>query len=100
MPTAWLAKVRLEGATVTVGTIPVPVKLTVCGLPLALSVIDRVPPRAPLVVGVKVTLTVQFAPTARLELLAGQVLVWEKSPLAPMLLMMTGTVPVLLTVTG
>ena len=86
--------------TVTVGTAPVPVKLTVCGLPLALSVIVRVPVRVPEAVGVKVTLMLQFAPAARLEVLAGQLLVAEKSPLAAMLEMVAARVPVLLSVTA
>src|SRR5437764_7268159 len=43
---------------------PVPVRGTVCGLPGALSVKESVPLRAPLLVGVKVTLTTQLAPAA------------------------------------
>ncbi len=42
------------------GTVPVPERLTVCGLPLALSVIASVELSAPVVVGVKVTLIVQL----------------------------------------
>jgi len=45
-------------------------------LPAALSVIDNVPVRVPLCVGSKVTLMVQLASAARLEL---QVFVWLKS---------------------
>jgi hypothetical protein len=56
---------------------PVPVSETVWGLVLALSVIVRVPVRAPVVVGVKVTLTVQVAPGASV---VPQVFVWAKSP--------------------
>jgi hypothetical protein len=56
---------------------PTPVKATVCGEPLALSVIVSVPVRAPTAVGVKVTETMQLAPAATL---APQVLVCAKSP--------------------
>jgi hypothetical protein len=44
--------------------IPVPVKPTVCGLPLALSVIVNVPFSAAAIVGLNVTLIVHFAPAA------------------------------------
>ena len=37
-PTAWLAKVRLVGERLATAAVPVPVRLTVCGLPVALSV--------------------------------------------------------------
>ena len=39
---------------------PRPVKLTTCGLPMALSVMASVPVCVPLAVGVKVTLTAQL----------------------------------------
>ena len=71
-------------------TVPVPIRLTSCGLPGALSVIDSVPVRVPICVGLKVTLIVQLAPAAKLE---PQVCVWWKSLLATMLLMESGTVP-------
>ena len=65
------AECRIRGPgpnTVKVGDatafIPVPVKLTVSGLSLALSVNVIVPFRVPAVVGVKVTLMLQFAPAA------------------------------------
>jgi hypothetical protein len=54
------------------------------------------PLREPVAVGVKVTLIVQEALAARLE---PQVLVWEKSPLTVMLLMVRVALPVLLRVT-
>jgi hypothetical protein len=44
--------------------VPVPLRETVCGLPGALSVTERVPLRLPVALGVKVTLTVQRAPAA------------------------------------
>jgi hypothetical protein len=62
-----------EGAAL----VPVPVKLTVCGLPAALSEMLRVPLRVPVAVGVKVTVIVQSAPAAT-EL--PQLLVSAKSP--------------------
>ena len=45
--------------------VPVPVRLTVCGLLLALSVIVSVPGWEPVVVGLNVTLTVQVACAGR-----------------------------------
>ena len=75
---------------------PVPVRLTVWVVGLALSVMVTVPVRVPLAVGLKVTLRVQLEPAARLE---PQVWVWEKSPLAAMLVMMRVALPVFLSVT-
>jgi hypothetical protein len=45
---------------------PVPVKATVCGLPVALSATFKVPVRVPAAVGVNKTLIVQLPPAARL----------------------------------
>ena len=61
-----------------------------------MSVRVSVPLREPMAVGVKVTLKVQLALAARLE---PQVLVWEKSPLATMLLMLRVALPVFLRAT-
>ena len=64
LPTLTLAVVALVitgGATTTV-----PVRLTVWGLPVALSVRVTAALRTPLAVGVKVTLIVQLAPAATL----------------------------------
>src|SRR6266571_4339857 len=47
-----------------VGLSPVPVRLTVCGLPLALSLTAIIAVRAPAAVGLNVTLIVQWAPAA------------------------------------
>jgi hypothetical protein len=44
---------------------PLPVRVTVCGLPAALSVIVRVPVRVPLTVGSKKTPMAQLAPAAK-----------------------------------
>lgn len=49
-----LGEVRVKAAA------PVPVSATVCGLPVALSVIDRLAVRVPLAVGLNVTLTTQL----------------------------------------
>ena len=54
-------------ATGNVGATPVPLRETVCGEPLALSVKLRVPLLAPVAVGVKVTFTVQLDDGARLD---------------------------------
>jgi hypothetical protein len=54
------------------------------------------PVLVPAAVGLKVTLRVQFALIATLE---PQVLVWEKSPLALMLVIVRPALPVLLTTT-
>jgi hypothetical protein len=67
VPTTWLAKVRLVGEMLTAGAVPVPVRLTVCGLPVALSVRVTAALRDPLAVGLKVTLIVQLAPAATLD---------------------------------
>jgi hypothetical protein len=63
---------------------------------LALSVTVKAPVLVPLAVGLKVTRRVQLAPAARLE---PQVLVWEKSPLVLTPLMLSGALPVFLSVT-
>jgi hypothetical protein len=55
-------KVRLVGESVTAGAVAVPLKLTVCGLLVALSVMVSVPLTEPAVAEVNVTLIVQLAP--------------------------------------
>src|SRR5437879_4558254 len=72
--------------------VPVPVSATVCGLPVALSSAETAPVREPAAVGVKVTEIVQV-PAAATE--APQVLVWLKSPLPAMLVIVRAAVPVL-----
>lgn len=47
--------------------VPVPLKVTACGLPGAESVIVTEPERGPVAVGVKITFTVQFAPGLTVE---------------------------------
>ena len=74
---------------------PVPVSLTVCGLPLALSVIVMEPVRVPVAVGVNVTLIVQ-------GVLGANELGHEldlKSPLVTMLEMESVAVPLFVSVT-
>ena len=74
--TAWLAKVRLAGESVTTGTgaTAVPVSETDCGLPLPLSVMLTEAVLVPAAVGVKVTVMVQVPFTA---MVAGQLLLCE-----------------------
>jgi hypothetical protein len=64
---------RRLGARLNFTTVPVPLKLAVCGLPGALSVIDNVEVWVPISVGSKVTSIVQLAPAARLNRLSPQV---------------------------
>jgi len=85
------------GVTETAKSAPLPPKLTTCGLPAALSVMITEPVLLPAAAGVKVTLMVQLAPTAKL---APQVLSWAKSPVATMLVINKAAVPVLLMVTA
>jgi len=91
-----LPKVRLVGAKLALDAAPVPVRLTVCGLPVALSVTVIVPGRLPAAVGVKVTLMEQLAPAATE---GPQVLVWAYGALAAMLVMVRAAVPELVSVT-
>jgi len=95
----WLANVSELGETPATGVpaaAPVPVRLTVCGLPEALSVTLKVPVRVPEAAGVNVTLMLQFPPAAN-EL--PQLLVWPKSPLAAIPVMVSAALPVLESVT-
>jgi hypothetical protein len=90
------AKFRLEVERETVEGGDDPLKLTVCGLLLALSVTVSVPVRVPDAVGVKITLMTQLVPGA---MLAVQLLVWAKSPLAAMLDKVSVPVPELVSMT-
>src|SRR5947199_319858 len=63
----WFPKARLvveRPAIGAGGAVPVPERLTPCGLPAALSVIVTVPGRAPVAVGVNVMLMAQAPPAA------------------------------------
>ena len=73
-------------------TTPVPASATVCVLPPALSEIVIAPVLAPLVSGRKI-IDISQAPPAATE--PAQVFVWAKSPLAAMLEMAKGPVPLL-----
>lgn len=59
--TAWRPKLRRVGLKVGFTRIPVPERFTVCGLLAAASLIVSVPVRVPVWLGVKTTLTTQFA---------------------------------------
>ena len=61
-----MPKARLAGERLTTGAVlvPVPERLTVWGLPLALSAMLSAAVRAPLAEGVKMTLIEQLAPAA------------------------------------
>jgi hypothetical protein len=89
------SEVGLVGDKVTVGAVPVPLTDTLCGLPVALSVMVMAPVQAPVAVGVKVTRMGQLAPAARLP---PQVFVSLKS-LVWMLVIVSVAVPELLNVT-
>jgi hypothetical protein len=97
VPTFCAGKVKEAGERLTTGaSTPVPVRLTVWVVGLALSVMVTTPVLVPVAVGLKATLRVQLALAARLK---PQVLVWEKSPLTVMLVMLRVALPVLLSVT-
>ena len=64
-----MPKLKEVGERLTAGAgvpdeTPLPVRLTFCGLPVALSVTVTVPVSAPVVAGLKTTLNVQLAPAA------------------------------------
>ena len=95
----WLPNDRFEVEKLTTGapaSVAVPVRLTVCGPLLELSLTVKVPVRVPLTVGANVTLIVHVEPAATpiLQLLAS-----AKSPLAEMPAMCKGAVPLLKRVT-
>jgi hypothetical protein len=98
----WFPNANEVGEKLTAGVeaTPVPVRATVCGLPVALSATDSDALRAPVAAGLKVTLMVQFAPAAKL---VPQVLVCAKSagfvPVNEMLLIANAAVPVFESVT-
>jgi hypothetical protein len=83
------------GESVT-SAMPVPLRLTVCGLLLALSVMVTAPLSAPVAVGVNVTEITHFFP-GKTEL--PQVLISAKGALATMLLIVSVAVPVLVRLT-
>jgi hypothetical protein len=81
VPTAWLPNVKVEAERPTDPSMPVPIKLTACGLPaVALSAILTAAVRLPEAEGVKVTVMVQLrlAPSELPQVLPVR---GEKSPL-------------------
>jgi hypothetical protein len=91
----------VPGETPAIGAMPVPLSVTVnVGFAGSLLEIVNTAVLAPVVVGVKVTLIVQFEPAARV---APQVVVCAKlpgfSPVSTILLMVNGAVPALIRVT-
>jgi hypothetical protein len=99
-PTGSFPKLRLPGERLTPGLAPVPERVTVCGLPLALSATLSAAVKEPLAAGVKVTLIVQLPPAATL---APQLLLCAKSmgfaPVSAIPLILKAPLPVLLKVT-
>lgn len=82
VPTAWDPNESCGGSKSAPGTTVVPIKVIVCGLPGAVSVIVIVPMRVPAVVGVNVALNKQSPPAASVPT---QLPANEKSPLAAIL---------------
>src|SRR5208282_1140618 len=108
--TVWVAlgvpTLLLKGLVVVtpaMGALPVPVRLMLCGLPLALSAILTEAVRLPSAAGLNVTLKVQLPPFAATELPQVLFVRGEKSPLlAPvteMLVMDRVTLPLFVRVT-
>src|SRR5580704_18778339 len=97
VPTAWLPNVNEVGEIPIATATPVPVSVTVCGLPVALSVNVIVPVRVPAAVGVKVMWNVHGVPsTAMLGHCAS--VAPAKSPVVAMLVNVTAVFPVFDTV--
>src|SRR5580658_3902707 len=92
---------------ITVDVTPVPLKATVCGLPVALSAISNVAVRVPAACGVNSTLIVQLAPAAKLPVALHPPLVFgcgtlKSSASAPLVVnpaKFTAAVPVFVTIT-
>src|SRR5437899_529834 len=86
-----ITKPKSKPAGMSFTTVPAPVRVTVWGLPSALSMIDNVPVRVPRCVGLNARSIVQLAPVARV---AVQLLDWMlKSPLATILEIVRVLVP-------
>ena len=74
--TWWFPKLKLVGLRLTTGAdavVPEPLNAADCGLPDALSAIDKLALLVPSAVGVKVTVMKQEAPAASVLELLGQV---------------------------
>lgn len=90
VPMAWLPKTRLAGETPATGAVPVPVKLTVCGLFVALSATESIPVSEPTAVGANATWIMQLPPATRLD---PQLLVSAKPRSTMMLIEVSGPLP-------
>lgn len=58
--TVWVPNCDMFGLAVTIGIVPVPLRAMVCGLPVALSVTDRLALRAPAAPGLNEAWTVRL----------------------------------------
>ena len=96
MPTSCEANVKDEGERLAAGAVPVPERLTVWVVGLALSVTVRVPVEVPVVRGEKTTLIVQELFEVRPE---PQVFVWENAPVIVMPVIASVALPVFVRVT-
>lgn len=96
VPTPCDAKVRVLALSTPVPPCPVPLSAMLCGLPVALLVTVTLPVRAPLAVGLKVTLMVQNPPAPSP---VPQLWVTPNSELAAMLAKVSAAVPELVSVT-
>jgi len=67
MATGWLKKFTLLGDRLAPAELIVPLRLTVCGLPAAPSMMEMVAVRVPAAVGVNTTLIAQLAPAPTLD---------------------------------
>jgi hypothetical protein len=90
-------KVKLPGDKPTVGAMPEPLRAKACELVEILSVRIMLPVRLPVAVGLKVTLTTQWAPAA---ITSPQLLVCVKSPTAATFEIFSGALPMLVIVTS
>jgi hypothetical protein len=101
--TTWFPNETEVGDRKTAGAVPVPVRVTVCGLPPALSMTERVPPRLPIALGVNVMLIVQALLAANVAGEIGQLFVCAKSlallPVNVSAVTVRADVPVLVSVT-
>src|SRR4051794_30301181 len=78
-PTGVAENAMLDGGKVAAGEVPVPLRVTTCGLPVALSVIETVAVRAPPAVGLNDAEIAHEALGARVAGASGQSFVWAKS---------------------
>jgi hypothetical protein len=92
-----LPKERLLGEKDTLGVVPVPLRVMVCGLPVASSVTVTAPLALPASVGAKLTLITHEPPAAMVE---PQLLVSENPAPAATAEMVSWAVPLFVRVTG